>query len=1118
MTSAQDNIQLGKEAAYTSDSGAAPDGDALQLDAAAGQIAWGMWRWGKFADTIIPESLVVDATPGGASEYWLLLSNYDTTTWDVIGPLTDAEYSMDYDAGTKFTSSLGYTYVALIVVDGDSLSVDQLNLQSGADVNPPLAPQGLTLDDVGSTYADISWDPNSEPDLNAYRIYSSTTGEDFEVGDPGTENQGEVDNATNSFNISGLDPETTYYIRISAVDTADNESPLSAAVTAVTTASGCLPPTDLTADAVGSDWVDLSWTEPVGSDPFGYNFWTGPDADFQPGDPGTTKRNTTGLITGTSWRMEGLEGETEYFVKAQSYCAGSHLSDPTPALNFSTLASSPPVPDFNYSPQIVQVNKDTWFNPTGTTDEDTDVNDLTFIWDFDNDGTPDETTTGPELVSHVYVDRGPVTAKLTVSDGTPVSLTKDFVVTFGYDYYQPGASAGSDAKIKAVAVDSATGRVASLAVQGTQIGRVRYYDGSTWEDVDTSLIDGNTYQDIALTSTGLALLVHQIEPAVSWILYTWSGDSWSMNIKEAVDADGVDDGKLDIADNGRISVALLALNVNGENTNFKLLTWHQKADDSFATDVQTGLGTNTREQVGVERSDDTSYFLFSYNGNLTQWEYTDGSDSQTTVQTYTGKNIYLVTDKDPGDNSHVFWAASTDGNRVYYGDNYGTANGGSQYYVTTENANGVLGCGLVGDNEGLFCWGEEQSDGFQNIYMYDTTADGGSGQLYDVDGAYGLVSGGSGAYYDDGGSPAVYTAATEPRDGECTGRLVEDGSIMLTDDLYLPVGGDHVGAYHQALGFADGSIRFLSEQQYPTAINTYAAFAGDTFSVGLAGQDNWCIPNAACITNTADEYFVGSFTESTPKEFLLYRFSGGAETGVLEENLPEMGEPELAYNAGAGEVALFGLTDGDTDLSYWTWDGGSWSSATTIYSGTALIEALKAASTASGEWGVAFIDGDENVQLVETSGGVWGTAQVLTTDDVNGPSGIGLDYSPDDDASIVVERRDPDPGLFIGIRPDGGSFSWEKIIDSTGTKLRSLYCFYNEPSPVVLYYWRDNPASSSKVHVAEKFDGSWETVEFDFQMHGAPISARLDADGNILMAGYRLIGDPHGASIAIIYK
>jgi len=1119
ITSAEDNIQLGKDAAFTSDSGATPDGDSLFLDSTPGTIAWGMWRWGAFSETIIPESLSVDATPAGPSKYWLLLSNYDTTAWEVIGPLTDTLYEMDYDAGTDYTSPLGYTYVALIVVNGDNLTVDQLNLTSSADVNPPLAPEGLTVDGVASTSMDISWDLNSEPDMNGYKAYSNPNTEYFAVDDPDTTFHDETDNATSSLMLSGLDPDTLYYVRISGFDSAGNESPLSAPVSAETNAgANCQAPSDLTVDNIGSSWVELTWTEPTNPSPLGYDFYTGPDADFQIGDPDVDKRNTTGLVNDQPWRMDGLIGETEYFVKARSYCLGGYYSELSDVLTFTTLASSPPVPEFNYSPQIVQAGKETWFNATGTTDEDTDVNDLTFMWDYENDGTVDETTTGPDLVYHVYADRGPVTVKLTVSDGTPVSLTKDFVVTFGYDYYQPGASAGDDARLKAVDVEPATGRIASLSVQGTQFGYVRYYNGSSWQDVDTSLIDGNTYQDIGLTSSGLALLVHQIEPVLSWILYTWDGDSWSMNTKENVSADGIDDGRLAIASNGRISVGLLAFNVVGENTNFKMMTWHQKADDTFSTGTKTGLGTNSREQVGAERSDTNSYFFYSYNGNITQWTYDDSSNSQSTVQTYTGKNLYFATGRDPADNSHVFWTASTDASRVYYGDNYGTANGGSQYYATPNAVAGLLGVGLVGDNEGLFCWCDEESDGFQNLYMYDTTGSGGSGQLYDVDGDYGLVSGGSGAFLDDSGTPGIYVASTEPRDGECTGYHVVDGSILFTDSLYTPVGGAHVGAYHQALGFADGSIRFLSEQQYPTAINTYAAFAGDTFSVGLAGVNNWCTPNAACITSVADEYFVGSLSGSTPPEMLLYRFSGGAETGVLEQTLNDMGDPQLAYNAGASEVALFGLTDSATDIETWTWDGGSWSAGTPIYTGTAIIEAMKVASTIAGEWGVAFMDADENVKLLETSSGVWGTAEVLTTEDVNGPSGIGFDYHADGHTCVVVERRGAEPGLYIGIKPDGGSFSWEKIIDTTGTKLRSLYGFYHEPSPVVLYYTRNNPASSSKVSVAEKFEGSWESVEFDFQMHGAPISARLDADGNIIMAGYRLIGDPHGASVAIIYN
>lgn len=79
---------------------------------------------------------------------------------------------------------------------------------------PPATPSGLTASNVGVTTASLAW--NSVSDVTSYKLYHSTTADGVysELASP----------ATNSYNWSGLTANTTYYVKVAAVNGAGSSA------------------------------------------------------------------------------------------------------------------------------------------------------------------------------------------------------------------------------------------------------------------------------------------------------------------------------------------------------------------------------------------------------------------------------------------------------------------------------------------------------------------------------------------------------------------------------------------------------------------------------------------------------------------------------------------------------------------------------------------------------------------------------------------------------------------------------------------------------------------------------------------------------------------------------
>jgi len=135
---------------------------------------------------------------------------------------------------------------------------DAATVSSGGGA--PSAPTGLRAESgqvigVGKIY--ISWNRNSEPDISEYRLYRRIAGE-ASFGPPITT----TPPLETSYTDSGLQANTTYEYAVSAVNTSDQESPLSEIASATPYFPPPLPaPTSLLAAGEGrpEGTIDITW-------------------------------------------------------------------------------------------------------------------------------------------------------------------------------------------------------------------------------------------------------------------------------------------------------------------------------------------------------------------------------------------------------------------------------------------------------------------------------------------------------------------------------------------------------------------------------------------------------------------------------------------------------------------------------------------------------------------------------------------------------------------------------------------------------------------------------------------------------------------------------------------
>ena len=205
---------------------------------------------------------------------------------------------------------------------GDSAYSNEANATTFT--NPPDAPTGLTATTTSSTQIDLSWtDVANETGFKIER----KTGVGGSYSQIATVGAGVV-----AYSNTGLAPNTTYYYRIRATN-AGGDSPYSNEANATTLDSAPAAPSGLSATAVSTTQINLSWTDNAPNE-------TSFKIERKTGSGGTYSEIATVGANVITYNDTGLSPTTTYYyrVRATNAIGDSSYS------NEANATTSTPVP------------------------------------------------------------------------------------------------------------------------------------------------------------------------------------------------------------------------------------------------------------------------------------------------------------------------------------------------------------------------------------------------------------------------------------------------------------------------------------------------------------------------------------------------------------------------------------------------------------------------------------------------------------------------------------------------------------------------------------------------------------------------------------------------------
>jgi hypothetical protein len=274
------------------------------------------------------------------------------------------------------------------------------------DIVAPEPPKGLTIVEITNNSIELTWEPNTEPDLEGYNVYRYTLAKPDDWGDV----IGSVEAGNESYLDPSLEEATTYYYVITTFDEVPNESNYSRVVTGTTLLGPHAPEInntiddfEMNEDSVDSTTINLyHWFKDINRDPLIFS------CEGQKNISVKIFQNNGTVIFTPAKDWSGVETIT--------FFAFDGIFNITDDVKITVLpVNDPPGPAVIKEPENgLEVYENTKLNFTGTC-SDPDllyVDELTFNWHSDLQGV---LGTGDTLID-VDLDVGTHQITLNVSD------------------------------------------------------------------------------------------------------------------------------------------------------------------------------------------------------------------------------------------------------------------------------------------------------------------------------------------------------------------------------------------------------------------------------------------------------------------------------------------------------------------------------------------------------------------------------------------------------------------------------------------------------------------------------------------------------------------------------
>jgi fibronectin type 3 domain-containing protein len=276
-------------------------------------LAWDDYQgdWGAGGTMLVNDLDLELEAPGGGIYYpWLLdpsnPSNNATTGADHLNNVEQVEVS------SPATGTWTIRVTATVIPEPNQDFSVVTNFAGGAVDPPPAAPTGLdAVPGSGEGEIDVSWDANSEPDLDHYRLERDDN--------PSFSSPASFVVYGTSYGDSGLTPGGTYHYRVFAVDAAANESGASSTDSAVATDLAPAAPTGLNAvTGSGEGEIDISWSPNSEPDFDHYRLERASNPSFSGA--------TSFTVSSTSYTDSGLTPGDRYYYRAYAVDEGGNES------------------------------------------------------------------------------------------------------------------------------------------------------------------------------------------------------------------------------------------------------------------------------------------------------------------------------------------------------------------------------------------------------------------------------------------------------------------------------------------------------------------------------------------------------------------------------------------------------------------------------------------------------------------------------------------------------------------------------------------------------------------------------------------------------------------------